>query len=317
MVARLRTRVCRWPRFDRYEIREGRIVPTAGAKIHWYDPWGDYLRSKGDTGGQPPYISLAALHDKLDEDGETNWEPGKGKPPTFSEQGLNAILKWTDQHGLLGVFHQTTIRTDDPGDELPLPPMWTRALGRWQESPMGTITKPQDRICLTTTVAGQFDLQVINARTWLSHFLGPDLPARLPAPDSEEFFMRYGEPVWDWTDAMLTMVGAIVERNEYGDELLNVLAGAATRARRFERAHVQSHIVFPSLLSAWAEMAWQDFEGGNRIGTCGYCGGRFTTDREWTKFCSRDCATKERQRRFLEKNPDYYRVQSRKRRKGK
>jgi len=312
MVARLRTRTCKWPRFSRYEIREGVIVPAAGAKIHWYDPWKDYVRSKNETRGQPPYASLAVLFYKLDEDGETNWDP-----PRFSEQGLNAILAWTAQHGLFGVFHQTTIQTEDPGDELPFPPMWARALGIWHQSPMPSPTKPQDRTCLTTTVVEQFDLHVINARKWLSHFLGPDLPASLPAPDSEEFFTRYGEPLWDWIDAMLSLVRAAVERDESSDELLNILAGAATRTRRFESDQVQSQIVFPSLLSVFAEMAWQDFEGGNRIDKCEHCGDAFMTDRKWTKFCSLDCATKERQRRFLERNPDYYRVQLRKGRKGK
>ena len=88
---------------------------------------------------------------------------------------------------------------------------------------------------------------------------------------------------------------------------LNILAAAASRVRHFEEKRVRTEMVFPSLLSAFAEMHFQDREGGTLIGKCANCGEPFTTDRGRTSYCSPKCATKARQRRFIEKNPDYYR----------
>src|SRR5579862_875817 len=104
MVARIRKRTCRWPRFSRYEIRDGRIAPAAGARIHWYDPMGDYLQSKKETRGQPPYMSLVALVGRLNlELSASGWrlEENPGVAPPLSDQSINGILAWTSRHGLL------------------------------------------------------------------------------------------------------------------------------------------------------------------------------------------------------------------------
>ena len=103
--------------------------------------------------------------------------------------------------------------------------------------------------------------------------------------------------------AAWTTADAILHRDH---ETLNSLASAAARVRYFEPKQVHSELVFPSLLSAYAEMAWQDLEGGSRLGTCAHCGGLCMTDREWTMYCGKECGAKERQRRFLDKNPGYY-----------
>ena len=142
-----------------------------------------------------------------------------------------------------------------------------------------------------------------NARRHLLKFFPPDMPDALPVPDSENFFRLYGEHLWDWLWAAITTVEAILEEHAPG---LNLLAGSAIRLRRFEAKNVRTEMVFRSLLCAFAEMYFQDREGGTSIGQCAECGDRFTTDRTWTKHCGTKCATKARQRRFLEKNPDYY-----------
>jgi hypothetical protein len=303
MVARIRKRICKWPRFSRYEIRDERIAPAGGAKIHWYDPWSDYLRSKTETRGQSPYMSLVALVDRLKgEFRAIGWDllESAGIPPLLSEQAMSAVIAWTTEHGPLGVFSQTTPQIEEPAGGR----AWTLAGGRWHQSQVWPARTPQDGTCLMAPVLGGPDLERRDARAHLLRFLGPHLPTEMPAPDSEEFFTLYGEPLWDWIAAAMTTVEAIFERDE---DTLNVLAGAAARVRRFEGERVQSRIVFPSLLSAFAEMSFQDVEGGNRLGKCAFCGDLFITDRKWTAFCSPRCATKERQRRFLEKNPAYYR----------
>jgi len=300
MTAKIRARSCTWPRFSRYEFRDGRVAPVAGAKMHPYDPWRDYSQAKSKNREEPPYISLASLVDKLRKECQTiGWtllESG-GVAPQLSKQSIDAILAWTARWGLLGVFHQTTLQFEDPsGGEA-----WTRAGGRWHHLLLPVSAPASSLVSLTVEFP---DLERRTAHDHITKFLIADLPPQLPAPDSEEFFRNYGEPLWDWLAAALTVADAIFQRDE---DALNTLAGAAGRMRHFESDHVRSQIVFPSLLSAFAEMAWQDLEGGNLIGKCGYCDGLFITDRKWTAYCGPQCATKERQRRFLEKNPTYYR----------
>jgi hypothetical protein len=223
-------------------------------------------------------------------------------PPALSEESINAIVAWTSQHGLLGVFHQTTVQIEDPVGES----IWTRAFGHWEQSFISPMRRnPQDRTCLATRLIEYTDLERQNARARLLNFLCSDLSGEMPAPDSDEFFLSYSEPLmWEWIEAAHATAEAIFQRDE---NTLNILAGSAARVRSFEGERVRSEIVFPSLLSAFAEMAFQDFEEGNRLGRCAHCDELFISDRTWTTYCSQRCATKERQRRFLERNPTYYR----------
>jgi hypothetical protein len=365
MATQIRKRTCKWPRFSRYEFLvdpapalaaqikrddrfaaaaarwHGRIAPAEGAKIHWDDPWDSYVRSKVETRGQPPYMSLVALVNRLEKEFRAMgfsfvWTTKglalkvldgvvdlAGAPPAPSEESINAIVAWTCEHGLLGIFHQTILQIEDPASES----TWTRDLGCWDQSFISQLRRdPQDRTCLTNMMvaatlvapANPLITERQNAGDCLRRFC-PNLSGEMPAPDSEEFFALYSESLWDWVVAAHTTVQSILERNE---EVLNTLAGVAARTRWFEDGRARSQIVFPSLLSAFAEMAFQDFEGEHaqdgqsatrpkRIGKCARCGGWFTTDRDWTTYCSRGCATKERQSRFLERNPEYHRRHAR------
>ena len=222
-----------------------------------------------------------------------------GLPPPLSDEATRLILAWSAEHGPLGIFHQTTIQLEEPLGGA----NWIWTNGRWQRSTIWPIRRDrEDRTCLVTGITDH-EQQRLNARLHLLKFLGPDLPGELPAPASEAFFRLYGEPLWDWLWAAITTAEAILQGHAWS---LNVLARAATRVRHFEEKRVRTQMVFPSLLSAFAEMFFQDREGGTLIGKCASCGEPFTTDRVWTSYCSPKCATKARQRRFLEKNPDYY-----------
>jgi hypothetical protein len=309
MVAKLRTRTCQWPHYSRYELVANRISPVQGAKIHWYDPWRKYADRSGE---QPPYVGLLNLVAKLRTEFGTDWSliESDHVPPTLSESSRDAILAWTAERGPLGIFHHATLQAED----LIGNGVWARIGGRWDRQETIQPRAQGQRECLLQAIPALPALVRVNAGEHLSRFLGTDPPAETPAPDSEEFLARYSEPLWDWLLNAFEVDEAIRSRDGDG---LNALAGPAGRERRFVKDGVESRIVFPSLIAAYGEMAWQDLEAGNRTDTCAYCGGTFITDRKWTKFCSRDCATKERQRRFLEKNPDYYRAQSKKGRNGK
>ena len=61
-----------WWRFDRYEVRDGCVRPTRGARLEQYDPWDQYRAARdGDTRVDPPYAALVALVGVLADDPET------------------------------------------------------------------------------------------------------------------------------------------------------------------------------------------------------------------------------------------------------
>jgi hypothetical protein len=302
MTARIRPRACTWPRASRYEFRDGCIAPANDAKVRVYKPWSDYDQSKRETRAPAPYLALVSLVDGLRKELHAKgWSAleSAGVPPALSERSLAAVLAWTERHGPLGIFHQTTVHFEEPGTGRG----WTRAGGRWHQLPALSGGK-HDPTCLVSAVIDAPDVEARKSRAHLTKFLGPELPPEVASPDSAEFFAIYHEPLWDWIVAAEAIVDAILDRD---DEVLNALAGAAARVRRFERDRVESQIIFPSLVSAYAEMVFQDFEAGNLLRTCRHCSDLFITDRKWTSYCSPRCATKERQRRFLEQNPEYYR----------
>jgi len=312
MVARIQERRCLWPKFSSYRLRDGRILAAEGAKLSWYDPWAKYTEARTQDPKNPPHVSLVSLVQQFvkewQERGQNLVEAAAAFQvdqtaylPPVPEQSVKAILAWSAEHGPLGVFHQTTIYLEEPaGDRA-----WAWINGRWNHQ---SIWPPrlnrQDRTCLVSGITDS-EQQRWNARHYLRRFLSPDIPEELPAPDSETFFALYGEHLWDWLWAAITTVEAIDKSHSWG---LNLLTGSAARIRHFKETPVRTEMVFRSLLSAFAEMYGRDSEEGIFIRHCAECGVSFTTDRRWTKHCGTRCATKARQRRFLEKNPDYYKA---------
>ena len=103
--SRVKTTEGEWWRFDSYEIRDGCIRPTEGAKLEWYDPWpafdGTRKLKVGQTpqAVQPGYQSLMKLVHGLE------YLPGhKHYPDCLTKKSQELILEWCQQHGLLGVL---------------------------------------------------------------------------------------------------------------------------------------------------------------------------------------------------------------------
>ena len=96
-----------WWRFSMYEIRDGCICPSEGAKLEWYDPWPDFQNTRGQTigqapdGSQPGYQSLMKLVAQLE------YLPGPGQtryPDCLTQKSQTLIVEWCRQNGLLGVL---------------------------------------------------------------------------------------------------------------------------------------------------------------------------------------------------------------------
>ncbi len=100
----------KWWRFDRYEISEGYIRPTADARLESYDPWSLYRTSFGQRGGRAPYESLARLSRQLGDARQTptramhNDAQGRTYFVRVAEDHDQHIADWCSQYGLLGLL---------------------------------------------------------------------------------------------------------------------------------------------------------------------------------------------------------------------
>ena len=65
MTQRFRTQETECWRFDRYELKHGKIVPAPGAAGGPYDPWQIYETRKTETKGNSPYTELFTLLERL------------------------------------------------------------------------------------------------------------------------------------------------------------------------------------------------------------------------------------------------------------
>lgn len=295
-----------WHRWSGYELQGNRIVPAKDATFHSYDPCQDHRQARSRTLVQPPYISLVALWRRIDTELRSTKlsleETSPKNPPSLSKSTSGDIIAWTAQHGLLGLFHHSTVVIGDPWGK----GMWSWAAGKWVRStPFGAgITGT--RTCVTSLVP-EPDLSFSVANRHLTRFLHRALRGQFPAPDSREFLRWYGEPLWDWINAVKSLAEAIISRDL---ETLNMLASRAIRIRWFEGGSVYGGTVFPSLLSIFAEMHCQVLEDGAVVRRCDYCKDAFIANRPWAKYCNELCATKQRQGRFLRKHPTYHKRQS-------
>ena len=91
-----------WWRFDRYQLKDGRIQPRRGARLQLYNPWADFQRSGEETAlaaQEPPYISLLCL---LKDFPELREVPTRAV--SLSDGAESALLAWCAKHGLLGLL---------------------------------------------------------------------------------------------------------------------------------------------------------------------------------------------------------------------
>jgi hypothetical protein len=89
-----------WWRCDRYELRDGLVVPAARCKLEIYDPWEAYRDAREGTGKKtPPYQSLLSLLERL----ELAPGPGDRKYELATQSSQQHLLEWCSEHGLLGI----------------------------------------------------------------------------------------------------------------------------------------------------------------------------------------------------------------------
>src|SRR5260370_12013714 len=83
-----------WWRFDRYEIKDGSMQPALDARLHWYDPWEEFIKTRTYKDIQPPYQSLLKLAAELQFTSQRF-------PDRVTNASQRAILEWCQENGPL------------------------------------------------------------------------------------------------------------------------------------------------------------------------------------------------------------------------
>lgn len=234
-----------WWRFSEYEVRDGYILPAAGAQLSASRPWDGYWDREKKRDDQPPYQSLAALLDKF--------EVSDGGEPLLTQGAIDAVLSWVNDYGLLGVllqesrtvFFEPMVRMDcgDLSPAAPMVPTWTlghyfrepdhwsvhrefysptyghysdaeleRAIDHFPSSPASD-EKPGSRVprewpgphVLKRDLRTSQWFRRPLADSWFPYFPGSDHTLPTPRPLSDEFWKVYAEPFEEFVRAAVLL----------------------------------------------------------------------------------------------------------------
>jgi hypothetical protein len=297
-----------WWRFSEYELRNGYIQPAPGAGLDRYDPWSAHRTAiaHGAKIAAPPYAQLATIAAQV----PTGLERWSGFEP--SADLATAVLEWCRCYGLLGtLLHDLQfVRLGSWTLERANAGCWSTDI-YWYEPEKEPFAE----------VMSRSSVGALPENAWYAYL--PSVPKeewtrRRPEwPFSEEFWLRYAEPINDFlgnakwmAEALVVLgrgggdgsaVGPALDPAEALSRLNDLTEGVspgleAGRAGRFHQRWF-SH----SLLGHLSMQAAQDLLGEKRLVVCHQCSAPFTTSHPKARFCSERCNARSRKRKQRER----------------
>ena len=273
-----------WWRFSDYRIKDGMIVPVAGAKAIQHDPWRERQRAdaecqrerRDDITGDPA-LDLLRLTLKL-----AVFFPQivAGKDIELSEEQREAILRFVRRYGLLGLFHDYVFELAEPNSTR----VWARPRGQWAVADLDKHSEDPRCLAWETDSEGHL-LETHRYSEMTEGFFLPTMPTPLPHPMSSEFFQHYGEPVSLFLKTMHLVYLAFDSAMAHDWEALNAMVDSAS-FRGYGPDGVARH---GSLLTSLADMLAQDIEAGFWFKACRECGDLMRTRNCRALYCSRPC----------------------------
>ncbi len=238
-----------WWKFTSYELREGYIRPTPGAKLQSYSPWEGW-RATGPLkqGRQPPYQLLFQLltrrpgpqEEAVDVSNVPTVEPperllsppgedlGRNKSPSVPPPFEVELLRWCRRYGLLGLFPHlfSEIELGQQNDEAASQSQQERMVGlRHVRTNRGWVSLPGFRSENRSPLAfGRANLNEKSSQwqplTVVSSRFFPDLPdsglhlfGHQPFL-SDEFWRSYAEPLGDFLTGAFVLRNAVLGSNQ-------------------------------------------------------------------------------------------------------
>ncbi|MDP2857690.1 MAG: hypothetical protein Q8P50_06880 [Bacillota bacterium] len=304
----------RWWRFDEYQVTQGHIMPSPGAKLVDYDPFALYRATwdregkakRRSLGNHPAYVELMHL---------------AGRPHDH-----NAIEQWCSKHGLLGLLQFRLVRLVHQADDamqVVESPQRREVHMELDEMIMDSLAKPARALFFTATgdIADRSPVETLKPyfpSIEVSKFSTGHLLWGLGAHGSpdDEVLRDYAEPVNEFIDAanQLKEVFRTLTRVEndwprrWASELLppdyvRALSCAWEDLSWNDEAWLPRWR-FSSLLAALYTMMRLDVGGGKLMRYCRRlkCGMPFITDNVQQHYCSVQCVKAEEKARERGRN---------------
>lgn len=302
-VKRLASAQGHWWRFDRYEIKGGSIQPAPGARLHWYDPWDEFGKTRTHNDVQPPYRSLLKLARGLQF-------PSQRYPDRVAKVSQEAILQWCEKHGLLGVLlsQWEAIRLAPQAGKADqfTSTRYVRAFGQsiFISEGSGNVGDRKPSVLLH----GLNDLDLVEEtpdKTWSQFFPSVEWGNRntyaYPLPYTDEFCHLYAERLSSFCNAAQLFAGAVRHvssaraghvdlRAEQALETINLLRKPISAILEWNaKGTLEQSWHTPSLLASFAEMFVQDVNFGRATLLCPCCQFPFVSGAYQARYCSSAC----------------------------
>ena len=300
-----------WWRFNRYEIRDGFIVPSPNARLEKYEPWKSYGPVQGKGSVVRPYGSLIEL--------AKHFEGRLVRDLTTEEESL--ILSWCNANGLLGLLLNQVEEVLQPSEKPALWHHYYRTSRGWTRSELFRVHRddPPVRGALVRQLGTFIWHREPLSTTWELFFPNVHEADResyiYPAPLSREFWESYAEPVGFFLGAAIKLSRAVTDLArirltartsdtdkiawDQGDKTLQALTYAATPllSPTRSRAGYSFGWACHSLIATLAMMASLDLAQA-RVLSCRRCGQVFVSQAKQARYCSVRCRNTEQMKRY-------------------
>ena len=326
----------RWWRWSRYELRDGYIRPTSGARLRVYDPWKLWLNTRpvgrrSDQGvrGTTPYRALLDMLSKLeyrkDADGSPPFTPAQvdmlAAPLTVDSE--QKVLDWCSQYGSLGILPHRVLQAVFPlrdGVQIQYVRIgigWI-AVEREQRNPIAPILQPS---AIVQSLRGVGLTVEPLSNTWTRFF--PDVPVAerstfsYPEPLTDSFWKIYAEPLQDFLSGARALREVLTAIRLQRSPKLRALHAAGTGGLPIainalvaptglgvpigKRRRLGLNWVGNSLLASLSTMLLEDLSQGRAL-QCP-CGQLFVSNAYQATYCSRQCRWRFEQRNFRKGRP--------------
>jgi transposase len=300
----------KWWRFDRYEIKAGSIQPAADARLHWYDPWDKFIKTRSSNDIQPPYQSLLKLGAQL------KFTSGR-YPDRVTKASQEAILDWCQEHGPLGVllsrWEAITLAPQAGEADQFTSARYVHAFGQnvYHFESSGDVGGRKASVLLH----GLNDLDLVEEtpdKTWSKFFPSVEFEKRntyaYPPPYTDEFCHLYAERLSFFCNAALLFADAVTHVASARASHVDLESEQALETINLWRRPISAILEWnakgtpeqgwhtPSLLASFAEMLAQDVTFGRATLLCPCCQFPFVSGAYQARYCSPACRQRHQKR---------------------
>ena len=290
------------------------MQPALDARLHWYDPWEEFIKTRTYKDIQPPYQSLLKLAAELQFTSQRF-------PDRVTKASQRAILDWCQEHGPLGVllsrWEAITLAPQAGEADQFTSTRYVRALGQsiYEFESSGDVGRRKPSVLLH----GLNDLDLVEEtpdKTWSKFFPSVEWEKRnthaYPPPYTDEFCHLYAERLSFFCNAARLFAQAVRHVASARARHVDLGSEQALETINLWRRPISAILEWnakgtpeqgwhtPSLLASFAEMLAQDVTFGRATLLCPCCQYPFVSGAYQARYCSTACRQRQQKRNVRE-----------------